>query len=94
MMTNFVTEHSSNRISVFQFDGQFSHVIGLGHLRDPHYTAVSTNNQLLVANKGISMFTLDGNYVGKFGTQGTGRGQLDGPTGIATGISTWFHNCD
>ena len=90
MLTKFtVTEHSGNRFSVFQFDGQFNHVIGLGHLRDPHYTAVSTNDQLLVANKGhhcISMFTLDGNYVGKFGTEGTGRGQLGGPTGIATGI--------
>ena len=85
----YVTEHSGSRISVFQFDGQFSHVIGLGHLSNPHYTAVSADDQLLVANKGhhcISMFTLDGNYVGKFGTQGTGRGQLSSPSGIATGI--------
>ena len=30
------------------------------------------------------MFTLDGNYVNKFGTRGTGRGQLNNPSGITT----------
>ena len=83
----YVAEFNNHRISVFQLDGQFSHIIGSGHLRYPHFVAVSTNDQLLVTNHGqyyISMFTLDGNYVGKFGTQGTGRGQLGSPTGIAT----------
>ena len=83
----YVGEYNNNRISVFQLDGQFSHIIGSGHLRNPHYIAVSSNDQLLVANAGhhcISIFTLDGNYVGKFGTQGTGRGQLSSPVGIAT----------
>ena len=83
----YVGEHSNHRISVFQLDGQFSHIIGSGHLKSPWYIAVSSNDQLLVANKDhhcISIFTLDGNYVGKFGTQGTGRGQLSSPVGIAT----------
>ena len=83
----YVTEHGNHRISVFQLDGQFSHIIGSGHLSNPHYIAVNTNNQLLVANYGhhcISIFTLDGNYVGKFDTQGTGRGELlSNPSGIA-----------
>ena len=85
----YVAEFGNNRISVFQLDGRFSHIIGSKHLKDPDYIAVSTNDQLLVANRGhhcISMFTLDGNYVGKFGTQGTGRGQLCTPTGIATSM--------
>ena len=30
------------------------------------------------------MFTLDGKYVGEFGTQGTGRRQMSNPSGIAT----------
>ena len=82
----FITEWQGNRISVFQLDGQFSHIIGSGRLSKPHYIAVSSNDQLLVANSGhhcISMFTLDGNYVGKFGTD-IGRGQLSSPSGIAT----------
>ena len=83
----YVGEYHNHRISVFQLDGQFSHIIGSGHLSYPWYIAVSSNDQLLVANFGhhcISIFTLDGNYVGKFGTQGTGRGQLSRPIGIAT----------
>ena len=31
-------------------------------------------------------FTLDGNYVGKFGIQGTGRRQLSGPSSITTDV--------
>ena len=83
----YVTEcWRGKRISVFELDGQFSHIIGLDHLKNPHHIAVSANDQLLVADNShhcISMFTLDGNYVGKFGTQGTGRGQLSNPSGIA-----------
>ena len=83
----YVSEVTNHRISVFHLDGQFIHIIGSGYLSNPHYIAVSTNGQLLVANKGhhcISIFTLDGNYVGKFATHGTRRGQLNGPSGIAT----------
>ena len=82
----YVVENSGNRISAFQLDGQFSHIIGSGYLKSPYYVAVNTD-QLLVADCGhhcISMFTLDGNYVGKFGARGTGSGQLKNPTGVAT----------
>ena len=81
-----VGDWGNHRISVFQLDGQFSHIIGSNHLKSPWYIAVSSNDQLLAANSDhhcISIFTLDGNYVGKFGTQGTGRGQLSSPVGIA-----------
>ena len=82
----YVTEcFGGKHISVFQLDGQFSHIIGSGHLSNPHFIAVNTNDQLLVADFNhncIFMFTLDGNYVDKFGTQGTCRGQLNSPTGI------------
>ena len=83
----YVGEWGNNRISVFQLNGQFSHIIGSGHLKYPQHIAISSNDQLLVANNGhhcISIFTLHGNYVGKFGTQGTGRGELSRPVGIAT----------
>ena len=82
----YVAENSGKRISVFQLDGQFSHIIGSGYLKSPCYVAVNAD-QLLVADCGhhcISMFTLDGNYVGKFGTKGTSSGQLKNPFGIAT----------
>jgi len=82
----YVAEIGNNRISVFQLDGQFSHIIASGHLKLPYYIAVNTNDQLLVANNHhcISIFTLDGNYVGKFGTPGNSRGELGSLHGIAT----------
>ena len=85
----YVAEFNNHRISVFQLDGQFIHIFGSAYLSNPYYIAVNTNDQLLVANTAnncISIFTLDGNYVGKFGTQGTGRGQLNKPTGITTDL--------
>ena len=85
----YVVEYNNHRISVLQLDGQFSRIIGLGFLSNPRYTAVSTNKQLLVADSGhhcISIFTLNGDYVGRYGTQGTGRGQLSSPTGITIDI--------
>ena len=85
----YIAEWGKNRISVFQLDGRFSHIIGSGHLRRPYYIAVSSNDQLLVSNSGegcVSIFTLDGNYVGKFGTPGTRRGQLFSPCGVATNM--------
>ena len=83
----YVAEYHGKRISVFWLDGQFSHFIGSGRLSYPYYIAVTDNDKLLVTDNGfhcISIFILDGNYVGKFGTQGTGRGQLSNPSGIAT----------
>ena len=49
----------------------------------------SSNDQFLFADYGhhcIYIFTLDGNYVGKFGTQVTGRGQLSSPKGIVAAM--------
>ena len=46
---------------------------------------VNTNNQILVADCSyyyIYTFTLDGNYVGKFPTQGSARGQLCNPISL------------
>ena len=45
------------------------------------------DGQLLVTDAShnrISIFTLDGNYVGKYNTQGTGREELQSLRGIAT----------
>ena len=81
----YVADQNNHRISVFQCDGSFSQTIGqLGELNCPYDVAV-TNNQLLVANRDgncISIFTLDGNYISKFGTHGTGRGNLQKPTSL------------
>ena len=48
---------------------------------------MTNNDHLVVANYGhhcICIFTLGGDYVGKFGERGVGRGQLTSPTGVIT----------
>ena len=85
----FVAEGNDKRISVFHTNGDFSHIIGKGQLGTPADVAVNTNNQLLVADYShhcIYTFTLDGNYVSKFATQGSAKGQLSKPVGITTDL--------
>ena len=83
----FVTEDGNHRISVFHTNGQFSHIIGEGQLGQPCDVKVNTNNQLLVADWDhhcIYTFTLDGNYISKFGSRGYGRGRLSNPCSLTT----------
>ena len=85
----YVAECINNRISVFQTDGKFHHTIGSGQLGNPYDVTVNGNNQLLVADWAhhcIYTFTLDGDYVGEFGTYGAGRGQLAYPYGVAVDL--------
>ena len=85
----YVADRNNKRISVFQTDGKFHHTIGSGQLSKPYDVTVNGNNQLLVADYAhhyIYTFTLDGDYVGKFGTHGTGRGQLYSPYGVAVDL--------
>ena len=85
----FVTEDSNSRISVFHTNGQFSHIIGKGQLGSPYDVTVNTNYQLLVADyyhHCIYTFTLDGNYVSKFATQGSAEGQLSSPISLTTDL--------
>ena len=85
----YISDHENKRISVFQTDGIFLHTIGSGQLGSPNDVTVNGNNQLLVVDYDdhcIHTFTLDGDYVGKFGTSGTGRGELYCPYGVAVDL--------
>ena len=85
----YISDRDNKRISVFQTDGVFLHTIGSGQLSKPYDVAVNGNNQLLVVDchhHCIYTFTLDGDYVGKFGTYGTGPGQLNIPCGITVDL--------
>ena len=85
-----VADKGNHRISVFQYNGQFCISFGSDQLGGPYDVAVNVNNQLLVADHSthcIVTFTLDGHYVGKFGTQGSNRGQLNKPYSFATDVN-------
>ena len=85
----FVTEYSNHHISVFHTNGQLSDIIGKEQLGQPYDVTVNTNNQLLVADYShhcIYTFTLDGNYVNKFASPGSERGQLNIPCSLTTDL--------
>ena len=82
----YVTDCVNKRISVFGTNGKFHYTFGSAQLGSPYDVAVNNNNQLLVvdyARHCIHTFTLDGDYVGKFGTKGAAGGHLNHPYGIA-----------
>ncbi|XP_065892047.1 tripartite motif-containing protein 2-like [Dysidea avara] len=86
----YVTEITNKRISVFQCDGQFFHIIGLGHLISPHDVVINSDELLLISDMGhhcVYMFTIDGTYISKFGIPGADRGQINNPNGIAVDVS-------
>ena len=86
----FVADRGNHHVSVFHLGGQFSHVIGSGHLTNPRDVSVTANDQLLVAefNDCIIKFTLDSTYVGKFG-----NGHLNNPAAVTTDLSAWLYHC-
>jgi len=77
---------SNGCVLVFDTDGQLSGKIGSGVLSaTPYDVTVSCYDQLLIADSGfhcIFTFTLNGEYVSKFGTQGVDIGQLNSPHGL------------
>ena len=86
----YIADSNNKRISVFQTNGKFCISFGSDQLDSPGDATVSASNHLLVAdysNSCICTYTLDGHYVGKFGTPGSGRGQLDRPRSLTTDLN-------
>ena len=86
----YIAEYSNKRTSVFQTNGKFCISFGSDQLGGPIDVTVNANNHLLVAdhsNSCIYTYTLDGHYVGKFGTPGSGRGQLNIPHSLTTDLN-------
>ena len=81
----YIADYSNKRVSVFQTNGQFYNTFGsdvLGYFED---VAVSADKYLVIAGYEphcIYTFTLDGHYLGKFGTKGSGRCEFNAPYGI------------
>jgi len=94
----YVVDHGNIRISVFQSDsGKFSHIIKNDAIRSPYYIAVSSKGQLLVTDNSdfcVLVFSVNGNYVAKYGMPGTGWGQLKNPIGLATDQYGFIFVCE
>ena len=89
----FVADRGNSRVLVFlNLNGQFSHIVGSGQLNYPWDVAVTTNNQLLVAdynNNCVFRFTLDGTYVDKFGND-----HLSHPVVLTTDLHGFILVCE
>ena len=86
----YIADSSNKRISVFQTNGKFCISFGSDQLGNPGGVTVSANNHLLVANywdSCIYTYTLDGHYVGKFGTPGSDWGELHSPYSLTTDLN-------
>ena len=81
----YIADYSNKRVSVFHTNGRFYKTFGsdvLGCLED---IAVSGDKYLVVAGYSphcIYTFALDGHYIGKFGTGGSGMYEFSDPYGI------------
>ena len=87
---SYIADFNNKHISVFQTNGKFCISFGSDQLGGPIDVTVNANNHLLVAdcsNSCIYTYTLDGHYVGKFGTPGSGRGQLNSPHSLTTDLN-------
>ena len=81
----YIAEYSNKRVSVFHTNGQFYKTFGSDVLGHPRDVAVSADKYLVVAGYDpdcIYTFTLDGHYIGKFGTKGSGMCEFNNPCGI------------
>ena len=81
----YIGNRYNNRIEVLGTDGQFVRQIGAGQLQEPW--GVTVNNELVYvadqSNHRISIFTLEGQLIRTIGSQGSGPGQLNGPSAVA-----------
>ena len=87
----YVADCNNHRISVFQrTTGEFCHFIGKGHLDAPCGLSVNTNNHLLAVDCNqhcVCTFTLEGEFVSKFGSKGNHWGQLNEPCDLVTDLN-------
>ncbi|XP_065890390.1 tripartite motif-containing protein 2-like [Dysidea avara] len=86
----YVADYGNQCIPVFKTNGELCLTIGSGQVDGPYDVAISSSNHLLVVDyihSCVYTFTLDGGYVGKFGTKGTARGELYHPYGLTVDIN-------
>ena len=86
----YIADSGNKRISVFHTNGKFCICFGSDRLGGCHDVAVSVDSHLLVADNisdCIRTYTMDGRYIGKFGSPGPGKKQFNGPYNLTTNLN-------
>ena len=97
-----VHSHSTSQLVIFDEQLQYSHVIGgigNGNGKFQNITGIAVDNKgyLYVADcelHCIQKFTLNGQFVSQFGSEGTADGQFDVPCGLVLSQSELLFVCD
>ncbi len=94
----YVVDEGNAEIEVISDQGQPLAVIGRGQLRSLSDLAIDIPRQLLCACESvahrISVFSLDGQFVRRFGSKGSGETQLNNPDGIDVAPDGLIHVVD
>ena len=93
----YIADYGNKRVSVFQTNGEFYIAFGSHVLGNPKDVAVSADKYLVVAGYAthcIYTFTLDGHYIGKFGTKGSYMREFNGPCGIISDVNGFIMVAD
>ena len=87
----YVADCNNHRISVFKKNnGEFCCFINNEHLDAPYNISIDKNDLLFVVDHdqhSICSFTLEGEFVNKFGSEGKHWGQLNEPCGVFTDLN-------
>uniref|UniRef100_A0A8C5HLX8 RING-type E3 ubiquitin transferase n=1 Tax=Gouania willdenowi TaxID=441366 RepID=A0A8C5HLX8_GOUWI len=94
-----VVDNKACTVFIFQLTGKLITKFGsrgngdkqfAGRVKSPHFAAVNKNNEIIVTdfhNHSVKVFTLEGELVLKFGSNGEGNGQFNAPTGVAVDVN-------
>uniref|UniRef100_A0A9J8DHK2 Tripartite motif-containing protein 2 n=3 Tax=Cyprinidae TaxID=7953 RepID=A0A9J8DHK2_CYPCA len=90
-----VVDNKSCCVFIFQPNGKLVSKFGnrgnsdkqfAGTYLGPHFAAVNQNNEIIVTdfhNHSVKVFSSEGEFLLKFGSNGEGNGQFNAPTGVA-----------
>ena len=84
----YVADSGNSHIAVFQTDGQFCFTFGSEEFEGILDISISADDHVLISNwsnEAVHIFTLDGEYINKFGRQGYYKTPLNYPYCLTTG---------
>ena len=79
-----VCSSESKCVKVLSVDGTFRRTIGLGKIEEP-FDCLCHEDKVYVSDRAgnaIKVFNVDGEFLYKFGKRGTGKGEVQRPTGL------------
>jgi tripartite motif-containing protein 71 len=84
----WVADYSANKVEEFSEEGKYLASVGEGHLKEPGDVSLDNGTLYVTSEHSVAMFTHHGEYVGSFGSHGTGPGQFDDPSEIVANPGT------